>query len=195
MTFTQGTATTPVGMVTVPAQSATGTSPPLGATTHTGASLVQYAVMMAQGSYAAIDPWSILLDSQSIISVFNNKALLSNIRSTPHVVRAITNGGYQDSHMVGDFPNLGPVYYNKASIANILPLADAQKVCRVTMDMSKSSSLDLHCQDGTVMRLSKHPTSLYVYTHNPSNERVSVYTLLQTVRPQEIVHTASDPTS
>jgi hypothetical protein len=58
MTFTQGTATTPVGTVVVPAQSTPGTP------ATTGASLVQYAVMMAQGSYDAIDPcWSILLDS------------------------------------------------------------------------------------------------------------------------------------
>jgi len=62
---------------------------------------------------------------------FNNEALLSNIRFTPHIVLAITNGGYQDSNMVGNFPKFGPVYYNKASIANILSFAKVvQMVCR-----------------------------------------------------------------
>jgi hypothetical protein len=179
VTLTQGNALAPVGTIAVPTASTTGTLPPPDGPVRTGASLVQYAVMMAQHSYDAIDPWSILLDSQSTISVFNNEALLSNIRSTPQVVRAFTNGGYQDSHMVGDFPNFGPVYYNKSSIANILSLADVRKVCRVTMDTAQSSSLDVHRLDGTVMRFSEHPSGLYVYTHNPSSKRVSVYTLLQ----------------
>jgi hypothetical protein len=61
MTFAQGadTSITPVGTVTVPSS-----------TPATGASLVQYAVMMTQGGYEAIDPWSILLDSQSTIFCF-----------------------------------------------------------------------------------------------------------------------------
>jgi hypothetical protein len=58
---------------------------PTPAATHTGALLVQYAIMMAQGSYDAIDPWSILLDSQSTISVFNNEALLSGLAITKAV--------------------------------------------------------------------------------------------------------------
>jgi len=118
MTFAQGGGNAaPVSSITVSSPS---TTPATGTVTN-GASLVQYAVMMAQTAQQ-IDPWSILLDSQSTISVFNNKDMLTNVRSTPHVVRAITNGGFQDSNMIGEFPNLGDVYYNPDSIANISPL-------------------------------------------------------------------------
>ena len=176
MTFAQGGGTTaPVSSITsspnppVPA--------PVNGTITTGALLVQYAVMMAQTALQ-INPWSILLDSQSAISVFNNKAMLTNARSTPHVVHAITNGGFQDSKMVGEFPNLGNVYYNPNSIANILSLADVCKRTCVTMDTSISLSLDVHQQDGTIMSFVKHPSGLYVYTNNNPNKRVSAYTLL-----------------
>ena len=106
-----------------------------------GTTLVQYAEMMAQAELATIDPTWILLDSQSTISVFKNKDMLLNIRRSPHVLRAITNGGFQDSNMIGDFPNLGEVWYNEASIANILSLADVTKVFTVTMDCLLSISL------------------------------------------------------
>ncbi|KAI2513612.1 hypothetical protein MHU86_752 [Fragilaria crotonensis] len=106
--------------------------------TMSGTTLTQYAFMLAQAADVSnnehgIDPTWILLDSQSTISVFKNANMLTNIRRGEHVLRALTNGGHQDSSMVGDFPNLGEVWYNKASIANILSLAEVRKVCRVTM--------------------------------------------------------------
>ena len=98
-----------------------------------GTTLVRFAVMMAQAAPGGIDPNWILLDSQSTISVFRNASMLRNIRNGPHVLHAITNGGHQDSSMIGDFPNLGPVWYNESSIAKILSLSKVQKVCTVTM--------------------------------------------------------------
>jgi hypothetical protein len=46
--------------------------------------------------------------------------MLTNIRNSQHVLRALTNGGHQDSNMIGDFAKLGTVWYNSNSIANIL---------------------------------------------------------------------------
>ncbi|KAI2494383.1 hypothetical protein MHU86_20155 [Fragilaria crotonensis] len=124
---------------------------PSGETTP-GTTLTQYAFMLAQSAAPApehehvIDPDWILLDSQSTMSVFRNAKMLRNIRHSGRVLRALTNGGYQDSTMIGDFPNLGEVWFNKQSIANILSLAEVRKVCRVTMDTSDeppSTSTDL----------------------------------------------------
>jgi hypothetical protein len=137
--------------------------------------------MMTQAELAAIDPTWILLDSQSTISVFNNRDMLRNVRRSPHVLRAITNGGFQDSDMVGEFPNLGEVWYNANSIANILSLADVRKVCTVTMDTSRSPSMDVHRKDGTIMSFIEHPSGLYVYKGNDCSDLVTAYTLLNTV--------------
>ena len=147
-----------------------------------GTTLVQYAYMLAQAAVTEIDPDWILLDSQSTISVFRNASMLTNIRPSDHVLRALTNGGHQDSNMVGDFPNLGTVWYNSASIANILSLSDVRKVCRVTMDTHKETAMCVHRLDGSVMRFVEHPSGLYVF--NSSNKNVTDYTMLTTVTAQ-----------
>jgi hypothetical protein len=69
--------------------------------------------------------------------------------------------------MVGDFPNLGEVWFNPSSIANILSLADVRKVCRVTMDTSHEPALFVHRLDGSVMKFAEHASGLYIYKCNP----------------------------
>ena len=141
--------------------------------------------MMAQAGDSGIDPSWILLDSQSTISVFKNPRYLTNIRRSEHTLRAITNGGHQDSNMVGDFPNLGEVWYNDESIANILSLADVCKVCRVTMDSSAEAALHVHRLDGPVMTFAEHESGLYVYAPNVTNDCVTGYSFLSTVAAQK----------
>jgi hypothetical protein len=134
----------------------------------------------------------ILLDSQSTISVFKNKRLLKNIRQSANVMRAITNGGHQDSNMIGDFPNLGPVWYNPNSLANILSLAHVVTVCRVTMDTREENSMCIHRKDGTIMKFQQHPGGLYVfdpYLNDNINGKVTAYTLLSTVKGQKDMFT------
>ena len=62
----------------------------------TGTTLVQYAYILTQASTGLDRNW-ILLDSQSTISVFKNRDMLTNIRPSEHVLRALTNGGHQFS--------------------------------------------------------------------------------------------------
>jgi hypothetical protein len=93
-------------------------------------SLVQHTCLLAQTNPMADDRHTgipnhwILLDSQSSISVFNNKSMISNIRNSPQEVCVIINGGEQTSTQIGDITNLGTVWYNPKSIANILSLSD-----------------------------------------------------------------------
>jgi hypothetical protein len=143
--------------------------------------------MMAQANAGpgCMDPNWILLDSQSTISVFNNNNMLKNVRRSPHVLRAITNGGFQDSNMIGEFPNLGDVWYNRDSIANILSLAEVRKVCHVTMDKSAEPAMIVHRSDGSVMKFIEHPLGLYVFnaaqTNNMINDTPIDYTMVSTV--------------
>jgi hypothetical protein len=172
-----------------------GECPTGGATS--GTTLTQYAFMLAQSAHNdargnndqqhGIDPEWILLDSQSTMSVFRNANMLKNIRSSGRVLRALTNGGHQDSTMIGDFPNLGEVWFNEKSIANILSLAEVRKVCRVTMDTSAEPALHVHRLDGSVMKFVEHPSGLYVYktSNSTSNDRVTGYTMVTTVAAQK----------
>jgi hypothetical protein len=157
-----------------------------------GISLVQYTiayVLLAQAEGKHLPKNWILLDTQSTISVFNNPDMLEKIRPSGSVLRALTNGGHQDSTMIRDFPNLGPVWFNRDSIAKILSMADVRKVCRVTMDASNEPSLLLlvHQVDGLVMRFVEQASGLYAYdtnlaeAHGPTNERINDYIIVQTV--------------
>jgi hypothetical protein len=99
--------------------------------------------------------------------MFLTMHLSSSLTSGPPISpfsQAITNGGYQDSTtLVGDFPNLGKVYFNPDYIANILSLAAVMNVCRVTMlDSSSKKSLNIHHLDGTIMCFAEHPSGLFV---------------------------------
>jgi len=66
----------------------------------------------------------VLLDSQSTISVFCNKELLTHIRPCTVPLKVLTNGGEQVSHFVGQVHNFGTMWYNLCSLANILLLAE-----------------------------------------------------------------------
>ncbi|KAI2501302.1 Reverse transcriptase (RNA-dependent DNA polymerase) [Fragilaria crotonensis] len=148
--------------------------------TTTGTTLTQAAYVLAQTGAPGIHPDWVLLDSQSTVSVFKNAAMLTNIRRSPHVLRAITNGGHQDSRLLGDFPNLGPVWYNSESIANILSLSEVRKVCRVTMDTGREAAMCVHRLDGSIMKFTEDSNGLYVFVPNSSAD-VTGYTLVSTV--------------
>ena len=88
--------------------------------------------------------------------------------------------------MVGNFPNLGEVWYNPESIANILSLADASKVCRVTMDTTKERAMCVHRLDGSVMIFTEHPSGLRVFAGNGfSKDKFITYSMLTTVTDQK----------
>ncbi|KAI2490511.1 Reverse transcriptase (RNA-dependent DNA polymerase) [Fragilaria crotonensis] len=118
--------------------------------------------------------------------------MLTNIRPSDRTLRAVTNGGFQDSTLVGDFPNLGPVWFNPASIANILSLADVRKVCRVTMDTIAEPAMHVHRLDGSTMKFVEHECGLYVYFPSNSSNNVGAYTLVSTVAEQKKLFSRRD---
>ena len=111
--------------------------------------------------------------------------MLTNIQHSKRTLRATTNGGHQDSNMIGDFPNLGEVWYNSKSITNILSLADVRKVCRITMDSQDEPALHIHRLDGSVMNFAEHKSSLCVYNANVTYESDTGYSILSTVAEQK----------
>jgi hypothetical protein len=113
--------------------------------------------------------------------------MLHNIRQSPHVIRALTNGGHQDSNMIGDYPHLGKtctVWYSQPCLHRQHPL-----VVRRAQTMHRHHGLipvlfhlhSVHRNDGTIMSFDEHPSGLYVYNSNDSNTPIAAYTFLSTV--------------
>jgi hypothetical protein len=105
----------------------------------------------------------ILLDSQSAVSVFKNRKLLSNIRPSSKTLRVHTNGGTQTSTEIGTVKNFGDIWFNTNSLANILSMADVRKVCRITMDTSLEAAMTMDRQDGFHMKFTEYKSGLYYF--------------------------------
>jgi len=128
----------------------------------------------------------VLLDRQSTVSVFKNPNFLSNIRRSNSQMKVHTNGGTQISSLVGDIKNFGPVWYNPDSLANIFSLAEARKLCCITMDTSVEAALCVHRSDGSIMKFIEYGLVLYYHdaaaaVQPNSNQNVIDYSFVSTV--------------
>jgi hypothetical protein len=130
------------------------------------------AFVLAQAGRGIIPPTWILLDSQSTASVFNNRALLTNIRKSPRSLKVYTNGGTQITTELGSVRNFGDVWYNPESLANILSMAEVRKVCRITMDTSIEACMNVHRRDGSVMKFQEYRSGLYYFDSAAAAEGV-----------------------
>lgn len=148
--------------------------------------------MLTHG-HTGIDPSWIPFDSQSTISVFQVADMIKIIWPSKHVLRALTNGDFQESNLVSSFPNLGEVWFNpNSTIANILSLSHISKVCRVTMDTTDELCMILvHRSDGTHMNIREHACGLYVFSPTPAANDVPLpnHTFLSTVQEQNKLFT------
>ena len=143
----------------------------------------------------------LLLDSQSSISVFNNETLVQNIRNSYLPVKVHTNGGEQESYQFGDTEFFGSVWFNPASLANILSLAQVRKYCRVTMDTRQEPAMIVHLGNGKIMKFKEYTNGLYFYDTREdlielskdkqvtTSENVTDYSLMQSVEENKQLFT------
>ena len=128
---------------------------------------------------------NILLDTGSTCSVFKNANMLINIVRRKYRMRAMTNGGHQDSHCVGLFPGFFEIYYNHKSLLNILSTRDVRKHFRVTMDTEVEAAMNVHLKDGKILKFKEVEPGLYMFCPiikvKNNREKVSSYYFLTLV--------------
>ena len=122
---------------------------------------------------------SILLDSESSESIFNDLSLLSNIRAGDPPLTLHTNGGDHLATKRGDYHGLGTpltVWADPTSLANILALRDVRKIAHVTLDTAEELAFLVHLPTGgEPMRFTEHDsTGLYVYSPDSNEVRIPV---------------------
>jgi len=134
-----------------------------------------------------IDSENILLDTGSNCSVFNNKQFLTNIRKSSKVLRAFTNGGYQDSGEVGYLENFFDVWYNPSSMMNILSFSEVAAKYRVTMDSAYRNEICVHLDGGKSWKFSRVKSGLYLLNkNNYSNDELINYSYLNLANDNEM---------
>jgi hypothetical protein len=122
----------------------------------------------------------VLLDNQSTVSIFYNKALLWDIRVTTRRMRVQCNAEWMVTNLIGCLPGYpGEVWYNPAGITNIISLADAEKYFRVRFDSEREKAFVVKKFDGTEHRFVKTAHGLYCFdtaTHNTTEHGMTLVT-------------------
>jgi uncharacterized protein with WD repeat len=95
---------------------------------------------------------------------------------------------------VGTVKISGEVWFNPASLANILLMAEMSKVCRITMDTSVERAMHVHRADRTLMTSQEYKSGLYYYdaatsSPNHSSTNQDAYLFLHTVAGNKASYT------
>jgi hypothetical protein len=89
---------------------------------------------------------SILLDSGSMLSLFDNPNMVTNIREAKTTLEQATKAGTKTTKQIAEVPGFGMVWYDKTAIANIFGLSDLKKKHRVTFALEKEDAFTVHIQ-------------------------------------------------
>ena len=119
---------------------------------------------------AYINPFWILLDSESSEHIFSNWRLLEDVGTTTNGenLRLFSNGGYIETSKKGRFGNFD-VWYSPKSIANILSLALVTEEYRVTLDTAVDNSFIMHVTEHHKIKFRRHRSGLYYFDASKVN--------------------------
>ena len=124
----------------------------------------------------------ILIDTGSTCSVFRNNNILINIMRSGTIMRAVTNGGHQDSDHTGLFPGFFEVWLNKESLLNILSMRDVRKHFRMVMDTDVEAALNIYMKNGYILKSTEVELGLYIFCPiiktKHSSDKISAYSFL-----------------
>jgi len=133
----------------------------------------------------------ILLDSASTVSIFANKSLLKNIRHCGSIegLTIHTNGGTTVTHLIGDLPGFGPVWYDGGSLANILSFSEVRKKFRITVDTQDKPVMIVYKKNGDQLEFIETKGGIYYYDVKPKTG-IKNYSFVTTVAQRRALYTA-----
>jgi hypothetical protein len=146
------------------------------------------AMTFHQEEQMLLKSW-ILLDNQSMVDVFCNGSLLTNIRETNKVMNIRCNAGVTRTNMVAGVLNgYGTVWYNPKGIANILSLSQVEEKHRVAYNSAASKAFIVHKNDGSKRRFEQAKNGLFYM----DTEQTSGTVLVNAVEENKSKYTERD---
>ena len=117
-----------------------------------------------QYGFAQVDTMQkwILLDNQSSVTVFSNKDLVTNIRTTQDTLNLHTNGGVLTTNLKCDIPHWGEAWFAPNGITNIFSYSEMAKKYKITSDSSIDTAFTVHLPERKV-RFEELDNGLYVF--------------------------------
>ena len=117
--------------------------------------------LMEQAEDGRIKKSWTLLDNQSTVDIFSNKALLRNIQKVDIPLKIYSTGGSTTTDLIGFLPGYGWVWFYEKGIANILSLSRVKKKFRVTFDSADRNEFQVHLADGRKRIFKESKKGLY----------------------------------
>ena len=118
----------------------------------------------------------VMLDNQSAAHMFNNSALLCNIKIVNNSLALIANGGGNlVTNLQGQFPRLvQPVWVEEGSLANILIIGKLEELNQFKIECQQGVGFKVtNTQSGNALVFYKDKSGLYLT--NPINNGQSKY--------------------
>ena len=121
----------------------------------------------------------ILIDTGSTFSIFKNPKMVLNVRKSRRPLKALSNGGKQESYLTADLPGFFPVWYNPKSMLNILAWCDLRKRFRITVDTEQGAYIVVHMGNDKKIYFEEVESGLYLLRSGLSSQkRISGYSFL-----------------
>jgi hypothetical protein len=120
-----------------------------------------------------INPMWILCDNESTVDIFNNKDILTNIRSAERPIKLKgIEGGFTVVDKEGDLMGYGKVYYHPQVTANVLSFFNiAKRFKSVKYDNMVKDAFMITRDDGSLMEFRPSDAGLYYYDFEESRRR------------------------
>eukprot|EP00536_Pseudo-nitzschia_multiseries_P006631 jgi/Psemu1/15767/gm1.15767_g len=111
-----------------------------------------------------VNPYWILLDSESYLNLIVNPDLVTNIQQAPSggLMNIHCNSGVSKTNLIADLPGFDVVWFYTDGLANVLSLALVSDQYQVTMDTSIDNAIYVH-KDGGTRRFQRSKCNLYYY--------------------------------
>jgi Zinc knuckle len=125
--------------------------------------IMDKSFQLAQVDVQLPSTW-VLLDNQSMVNIFSNKALLQDVWSTNRCMQVCCNAGWTVTNLIGRLPGYpGEVWYHPDGITNILSLGDMEKHFCITYDSQQEKAFIIQKPDGMEQCFIKTKEGLYYY--------------------------------
>jgi hypothetical protein len=126
--------------------------------------------------------YDILCDTEASVSIFKDKDLLKNIRSSVDIITVQGVGGKIEVTQVGDLPGYGEVYFDERCVANILCFHDLTKKFKVRYDQVKNY---FEVKNGDKVMKFESRNKLYVWNAMSDKTCKDEVVLVETVEETE----------